>query len=71
MSGCFDWPASCAWSLLRPGKHAFVIGLEEQNEVNQHLDLQINANNFFDRKYYSSISNSVSYGGDTYGSPAT
>ncbi|MCO7632898.1 TonB-dependent siderophore receptor [Pseudomonas guariconensis] len=38
-------------------------------QVNQHLDLQLNANNIFDRKYYSSISNSVDYGGDTYGNP--
>ena len=37
--------------------------------VSQHLDLQLNANNIFDREYYSSISNSVKYGGDTYGSP--
>ena len=37
--------------------------------VNQHLDLQLNANNIFDREYYSSISKSVKYGGDTYGSP--
>ncbi|WP_449433639.1 TonB-dependent siderophore receptor [Pseudomonas putida] len=38
-------------------------------QVNQHLDLQLNANNIFDRKYYSAISNSVSYGGDVYGTP--
>ncbi|MNO06825.1 Ferric-pseudobactin BN7/BN8 receptor precursor [compost metagenome] len=37
--------------------------------VNQNLDLQLNANNIFDREYYSSISNSTSYGGDTYGAP--
>lgn len=38
-------------------------------QVNQHLDLQLNANNIFDRKYYSSISKSVDYGGDTFGDP--
>ncbi|MCU0070246.1 TonB-dependent siderophore receptor [Pseudomonas koreensis] len=37
--------------------------------VNQNLDLQLNANNIFDRKYYSTIANSVSYGGDSYGNP--
>ena len=37
--------------------------------VNQHLDLQLNANNIFDRRYYLSISESVDYGGDTYGAP--
>ncbi|HGM5580542.1 TPA: TonB-dependent siderophore receptor [Pseudomonas putida] len=38
-------------------------------QVNQHLDLQLNANNIFDKKYYSSISKSVDYGGDTFGDP--
>ena len=38
-------------------------------QVNQHLDLQLNANNIFDRRYYSTIANSVSYGGDAYGNP--
>ncbi len=38
-------------------------------KVNQHLDVQLNANNIFDRRYYQAISNSVSYGGDSYGSP--
>jgi outer membrane receptor for ferric coprogen and ferric-rhodotorulic acid len=37
--------------------------------VNENLDLQLNANNIFDRKYYSTIANSVSYGGDSYGTP--
>lgn len=37
--------------------------------VNQHLDLQLNANNVFDRKYYSAVASSVSYGGDTWGAP--
>ncbi|AEF21180.1 TonB-dependent siderophore receptor [Pseudomonas fulva] len=37
--------------------------------VNENLDLQLNANNIFDKKYYSSISTSTQYGGDTYGAP--
>lgn len=37
--------------------------------VNQHLDLQLNANNVFDRKYYSAVASSVDYGGDTWGAP--
>jgi len=38
-------------------------------QVNKNLDLQLNANNVFDRKYYSSIANSSDYGGDIYGTP--
>lgn len=37
--------------------------------VNEHLDVQVNANNIFDRKYYSAISSSIEYGGDVYGAP--
>jgi len=37
--------------------------------VSENLDLQLNANNIFDKKYYASISNSIEYGGDTYGAP--
>lgn len=37
--------------------------------VDQHLDLQLNANNVFDRKYYSAIASSVDYAGDTWGAP--
>ncbi|MFZ5933833.1 TonB-dependent siderophore receptor [Pseudomonas sp. HS6-2] len=37
--------------------------------VSQHLDLQLNANNVFDRKYYSAVASSVDYGGDTWGAP--
>ncbi|WP_430738603.1 TonB-dependent siderophore receptor [Pseudomonas putida] len=37
--------------------------------VNQNLDLQLNANNVFDRKYYSAIASSVDYAGDTWGAP--
>lgn len=53
---------------LKQGAYA-VADLMAGYRVNQHLDLQLNANNVFDRKYYSSISNSVSYGGDSYGTP--
>lgn len=38
-------------------------------QVNKHLDLQLNANNVFDRKYYSAIASSVDYAGDTWGAP--
>ena len=38
-------------------------------QVSPHLDLQLNANNVFDKHYYSSISDSVDYGGDTFGDP--
>lgn len=47
----------------------FLTNLMAGYKVNQHLDLQLNANNIFDRKYYASISNAVTYGGDTYGVP--
>lgn len=39
-------------------------------EVNKHLDLQLNANNVFDRVYYSAIGSDVKWGStDTYGNP--
>lgn len=38
-------------------------------QLSPHLDLQLNANNVFDKHYYSSISDSVDYGGDTFGDP--
>ncbi|MBM7062853.1 TonB-dependent siderophore receptor [Pseudomonas sp. UL073] len=39
-------------------------------QVNENLDLQVNANNIFDRKYYSSIGYDVIWGStDTYGDP--
>ena len=38
-------------------------------QVNQNLDLQLNANNVFDRTYYSGIASSVGWGTDTYGNP--
>lgn len=53
---------------LEQGAYA-VTDLMAGYQVSQHLDLQLNANNIFDRKYYSSISESVDYGGDTFGDP--
>ncbi|XXE61216.1 TonB-dependent siderophore receptor [Pseudomonas sp. R1-18] len=38
-------------------------------QVNKHLDLQLNANNIFDRRYYSAIATTVDYAGDSYGTP--
>uniref|UniRef100_UPI0030DABA1F TonB-dependent siderophore receptor n=2 Tax=Pseudomonas sp. RA_35y_Pfl2_P32 TaxID=3088705 RepID=UPI0030DABA1F len=53
---------------LEQGAYA-ITDLMAGYRVNQNLDLQLNANNIFDREYYSSISNSTRYGGDTYGTP--
>lgn len=53
---------------LKQGAYA-ITDLMAGYKVNQNLDLQVNANNIFDRTYYSSISKSVSYGSDTYGNP--
>lgn len=53
---------------LQQGAYA-VTDLMAGYQVNQHLDLQLNANNIFDRHYYQAIANSVSYGGDSYGAP--
>ena len=53
---------------LKQGAYA-VTDLMAGYRVNENLDLQLNANNIFDRKYYSAIANSVSYGGDSYGTP--
>jgi len=53
---------------LEQGGYA-VTDLMAGYRLTRNLDLQLNANNVFDRKYYSSISNSTSYGGDTYGTP--
>ncbi|QHF45131.1 TonB-dependent siderophore receptor [Pseudomonas sp. S35] len=53
---------------LQQGAYA-VTDLMAGYKVNEYLDLQLNANNIFDRSYYSSIANSVSYGGDSYGAP--
>lgn len=39
-------------------------------EINENLDLQLNANNIFDREYYSAIGYDVVWGStDTYGDP--
>ncbi|HEF4760132.1 TPA: TonB-dependent receptor [Pseudomonas putida] len=39
-------------------------------EVNKHLDLQLNANNSFDRTYYSAIGHDVTWASkDTYEAP--
>lgn len=53
---------------LKQGAYA-VTDLMAGYKVNRNLDLQLNANNIFDRKYYQSIANSVQYGGDSYGDP--
>ncbi len=53
---------------LKQGAYA-VTDLMAGYQVNQHLDLQLNANNIFDRTYYETIANSVDYGGDSYGAP--
>ncbi|MBV4455442.1 MULTISPECIES: TonB-dependent siderophore receptor [Pseudomonas] len=53
---------------IKQGAYA-VTDLMAGYKVNDHLDLQLNANNIFDRRYYSTIANSVSYGGDAYGNP--
>ena len=53
---------------LQQGAYA-VTDLMAGYKVNDHLDLQVNANNIFDRRYYSTIANSASYGGDAYGNP--
>jgi len=53
---------------LKQGAYA-VTDLMAGYRLNDNLDLQLNANNIFDRKYYSTIANSVSYGGDSYGTP--
>lgn len=41
-----------------------VTDLMASYQVNQHLDLQLNANNIFDHYQFQAIANSVSYGGD-------
>ncbi|MEN0107752.1 MAG: TonB-dependent siderophore receptor [Pseudomonas sp.] len=47
----------------------YVADLMAGYQATKNLDLQVNANNIFDRKYYSSISNDYLYGGDSYGDP--
>lgn len=53
---------------LEQGAYA-VTDLMAGYQVNKHLDLQLNANNIFDRRYYSAIASSVDYSGDSYGNP--
>jgi outer-membrane receptor for ferric coprogen and ferric-rhodotorulic acid len=53
---------------LQQGAYA-VTDLMAGYKVNEHIDLQLNANNIFDRRYYSTIANSTDYGGDAYGNP--
>lgn len=54
---------------LEQGSYA-VADLMAGYRVNKHLDLQLNANNLFDRVYYSAIGTSTTWGStDTYGDP--
>ncbi|MCW2271911.1 TonB-dependent siderophore receptor [Pseudomonas sp. JUb96] len=54
---------------IQQGSYA-VTDLMAGYEVNKHLDLQLNANNVFDRVYYSAIGSDVTWGStDTYGNP--
>ncbi|MGF6094764.1 TonB-dependent siderophore receptor [Pseudomonas sp. 18175] len=54
---------------LEQGSYA-VADLMAGYQVNKHLDLQVNANNIFDRTYYSAIGTSPTWGAtDTYGNP--
>ena len=53
---------------LEQGAYA-VTDLMAGYQVNKHLDLQLNANNIFDRRYYSAIATTVGYAGDSYGTP--
>ena len=53
---------------LTQGAYA-VTDLMAGYQLTPQLDLQLNANNVFDRTYYSSISKSVDYGSDTFGDP--
>ena len=54
---------------LEQGAYA-VTDLMAGYEVNKHLDLQVNANNIFDRVYYSAIGSNVTWGSnDNYGNP--
>lgn len=53
---------------LKQGGYA-VTDLMAGYRLNEHVDLQLNANNVFDRKYYTTIATTTSYGGDAYGTP--
>ncbi|MFJ2485226.1 TonB-dependent siderophore receptor [Pseudomonas sp. NPDC087639] len=54
---------------LEQGSYA-ITDLMAGYEVNKHLDLQVNANNIFDRVYYSAIGTDVTWGStENYGNP--
>ncbi|WP_404822943.1 MULTISPECIES: TonB-dependent receptor domain-containing protein [Pseudomonas syringae group] len=54
---------------LEQGSYA-VADLMAGYQVSKHLDLQLNANNIFDRVYYTAIGSSSVWGStDTYGNP--
>ncbi|RMV38319.1 TonB-dependent receptor domain-containing protein, partial [Pseudomonas syringae group genomosp. 3] len=54
---------------LEQGSYA-VADLMAGYQVNKHLDLQLNANNIFDRTYYTAIGASSVWGStDVYGNP--
>ena len=56
-----------AWK-NRQGSYT-VAGLVAGYKANEHLDLQFNVNNLFDRKYYSSVANGGYEPYDIYGDP--
>lgn len=64
-----DVPLTAGSYRLQQGSYA-ITDLMAGYEVNQHLDLQVNANNVFDRVYYSSIGYNTTWGStDNYGTP--
>ena len=64
-----DVPLTAGSYRLQQGSYA-VTDLMAGYEVNKHLDLQVNANNVFDRVYYSSIGYNTTWGStDNYGTP--
>lgn len=63
-----DIPVDGSTYRLQQGSYA-VTDLMAGYQLTRNLDLQLNANNVFDRRYYTSISQSVDYGGDTFGAP--
>ncbi|MHC8306320.1 TonB-dependent siderophore receptor [Pseudomonas sp. PB3P13] len=64
-----DVPLTVGSYRLQQGSYA-VTDLMAGYEVNKHLDLQVNANNVFDRVYYSSIGYNTTWGStDNYGTP--
>ncbi|WP_166219524.1 TonB-dependent siderophore receptor [Pseudomonas atagonensis] len=64
-----DVPVGAGSYRVEQGSYA-VTDLMAGYEVNKHLDLQVNANNIFDRVYYSSIGYNTTWGStDNYGNP--